>query len=206
MPGVALLFGGIWLYPDTKEYLFTKEVTVGTFGIFVIAAYLAGHLIQAVGNLLETACWIFTGKPTHWVTWKEPPFLSRAQRSDFTDVIEKVTGSRIAERRILKRKDTNALRGQLYARIKKEGRTERIDIFNGSYGMFRGIAAAGLVVALIGLRAAGWDWKSPKFFVPLVIGIISGYRCYRFGVHYASELYWQVFDSACSPKTTTSEK
>jgi hypothetical protein len=206
LPGVTLLFGAMWIYPETKVYLFAKDLTVGGFGVFVIAAYLAGHLVQSVGNLVEFLGWAFTGKPTHWISRQAPPYLNDTQCALLPAAVESITGMTISNRTALTRKETNSLRGQIYARVKKEGRADRIDIFNGNYGMFRGILAACLVVSILGLRFSGWNCKSQMFWVPLVIGGVAGLRCYRFGVHYASELYWQALDVARLLQTPTEKK
>ena len=80
------------------------------------------------------------------------------------------------------------MRGRIYATLSKRKITERIDIFNGNYGMFRGIAAASILIAICGFIQT--DLKSRQFWIPLIISLPAIYRCYRFGVYYAKELYW----------------
>ena len=62
---------------------------------------------------------------------------------------------------------------------------DRIDTFN--YGLNRGLASACLVLLVVALARADW-----RISVGLLLAaVIYGYRAYRFGVHYARELYVQ---------------
>jgi len=57
IPGAVLVMALVWLFPESRA-LFSKEgVTLGELGLFLIIAYAAGHLVQAVGNYLEWAWW-----------------------------------------------------------------------------------------------------------------------------------------------------
>ncbi len=52
-PGAVVLYV-LWLIlPDVAPFLTTRELSIGSLGLFVILAYVAGHLVQAVGNGLE---------------------------------------------------------------------------------------------------------------------------------------------------------
>jgi len=194
LPGSTLLFGVIWLFPEAKDVLLGKDLSLGALGLFVIAAYLSGHLIQSLGNGLESTAWWFTGKPTHWISWKKPPFLSDTQHDALPAMLKTQLGDRSKNLKELSKRDTNAIRGQLYSKLKKDGRTGRIDIINGNYGMFRGIAAAALVIATTTLFVNGSLKPWANTYIALSVFFLASYRCYRFGVHYASELYWQSLD------------
>ena len=76
------------------------------------------------------------------------------------------------------------------AEVYYSGRSARLQYFNGIYGMFRGIVAAGLV-----LLCASWMTPWNPFLVYSVIVIvmaISLYRMHRFGIHYAVELFSNI--------------
>jgi hypothetical protein len=47
----------IWLFPESRALLSKEGVTLGEFGLFVVIAYAAGQLVQAVGNGLEWIWW-----------------------------------------------------------------------------------------------------------------------------------------------------
>ena len=75
---------------------------------------------------------------------------------------------------------------QLYSDVARHGKSDRIDTFNGNYGLNRGLAGAcfvlGCVAVATNLLAAG---------LLLFLSIVYAYRAYRFGVHYGRELYIQ---------------
>jgi hypothetical protein len=76
---------------------------------------------------------------------------------------------------------------QMYADVAKNGKPERIDTFNGNYGLNRGLTVATFALAVIAAFHAQW-WV----FAGLVAAsAVYAYRAYRFGVHYARELYVQ---------------
>jgi hypothetical protein len=71
--------------------------------------------------------------------------------------------------------------------VAKNGKPDRIDTFNGMYGLNRGLAAATLSVA-----CASFVVGQPRYgFGLLVLALIFAYRAYRFGVHYGREMYLQ---------------
>ncbi|QOZ20814.1 hypothetical protein XI02_42105 [Bradyrhizobium sp. CCBAU 21365] len=76
---------------------------------------------------------------------------------------------------------------QIYADVGKNGKPDRIDTFNGNYGLNRGLASSCLVLTVVALTHADWLIAVGLF----VAACIYGYRAYRFGVHYAGELYLQ---------------
>jgi hypothetical protein len=57
VPGAVFMMAVVWLFPESRA-LFSKEgVTLGELGLFVIIAYAAGQLVQAIGNYLELIWW-----------------------------------------------------------------------------------------------------------------------------------------------------
>jgi prolipoprotein diacylglyceryltransferase len=57
-PGAALIIGLALLNPEYLPLL--KEMSIGAFGVFIIMAFILGHLISAIGNILEDT---IIGKP-----------------------------------------------------------------------------------------------------------------------------------------------
>src|SRR5882672_3838123 len=69
IPGSVFLVGLLFYFPALNTLLAKDGVTLGQFGIFLLLSYAAGHLIAAIGNLLENVLWrAFGGMPTDWVT------------------------------------------------------------------------------------------------------------------------------------------
>jgi hypothetical protein len=179
------------------------EVSLGDFGIFILLSYAAGHLIAAIGNVGESCFWrLFGGMPTDWITRTNTTLLSSLQ----IDLIEKKLQTRLGinERvRDLNPKVWWPISRQIYADIAKNGKPDRIDTFNGMYGLNRGLAAATFTLACVAAAQGKWS-------IALALIVLTGifdYRAYRFGVHYGRELYLQflVLDDA-DGKNASSEK
>jgi len=76
---------------------------------------------------------------------------------------------------------------QIYADVAKNGKPDRIDTFNGNYGLNRGLSSACVALAIVGAFLGQW----PTAIALVVAALIYGYRAYRFGVHYGREMYLQ---------------
>jgi len=76
---------------------------------------------------------------------------------------------------------------QIYADIAKNGKPDRIDTFNGNYGLNRGLAAATLALAIVSLAEA----QKGVAAALVAVTVVYGYRAYRFARHYAREVYVQ---------------
>ena len=188
IPGSVLLLGLMLYFPSLKVLTSKDTVSIGELGLFVLIAYAAGHFIAAVGNALESVFWrLCGGMPSDWVVSEKPCLLSPAQIEQLRSKI----GSRlnIAFEKLpgLDRKTWWPISRQIYADVAKNGRPDRIDTFNGNYGLNRGLSSACLVLALVAAT-----YQEVHAAVGLAIaGLVFGYRMYRFGVHYARELYLQ---------------
>lgn len=188
IPGSVFMFGLVMYFPDLKALTAKDGVSVGELGLFVLLAYAAGHLIAAVGNALETVFWkACGGMPSDWVV-KDPPGLLSQQQID--KLREKV-GTRLnitfESLKGLDRKVWWPISRQIYADVAKSGKPDRIDTFNGNYGLNRGLSSACLTLAVV--AAVHMHWLVVLGLV--VAGVVYGYRAYRFGTHYARELYLQ---------------
>jgi len=68
-PGSILLFGLALVFPDLKALFFAEGFSLGDLGLFLVLSFVAGHLIQAVGNLIESIVWWpLGGMPTEPAT------------------------------------------------------------------------------------------------------------------------------------------
>jgi|SRR3981081_3247434 hypothetical protein len=188
IPGSVLVFGLALYYPELQILTGKDGMSVGELGLFVLIAYAAGHLIAAIANALEGLFWgILGGMPSDWVTCDPPSLFSPQQIENLraktgtrlSVTIEKMAG--------LDKNIWCPISRQIYADVAKNGKPDRIDTFNGNYGLNRGLASACLILVVVALA-----------HMDLMIGAglflgaaIYSYRAYRFGVHYARELYLQ---------------
>jgi hypothetical protein len=191
VPGVIALYGLARMFPNTVGFVGDKGISVGDLGLFVVLAYAAGHLVQAIGNLIEVIFWrIRGGMPTDWVRNKDRTYLSTEQTPALEERVSLLYPNApiktIADR---SEKDWGGLTKQIYAIVQAAGRTRRVDIFNGNYGMFRGIAAA-LIVCMAG--AAFSEYSTPGYLILFgALAVLALFRMNRFAIHYARELFIQ---------------
>jgi len=80
IPGAVFLFVTMFYLPELRNVLGKDGVNLGGLGVFVLIAYAMGHLLGAVGNLIEAAYWRTRGgMPTSWVVGSRPRLLSPEQ-------------------------------------------------------------------------------------------------------------------------------
>jgi hypothetical protein len=125
--------------------------------------------------------------PSHWVTRDPPALLCDQQIENMRAKLGTRLNISIAKVAGMDRKTWWPISRQIYADVAKNGKPDRIDTFNGNYGLNRGLASACLALVVVAL--AHEDWR-------IAVGLLTAagvysYRAYRFGVHYARELYIQ---------------
>lgn len=189
VPGVAMLAGVLLLFPDIVRPDFIKDFNVGGLGLFIVFAYVLGHLVQAIGNAVEAVWWkLWGGMPTDWVRTKSERLLEPSQVAALGKLVHDRLGQEIEIANSTK-SQWYWVTHQIYAEVSGAGCASRIDVFNGNYGLNRDIAAGLLAVM------SGAVFKSPTNWVLVVgAGIVAAlalYRMHRFARHYAYELFVQ---------------
>lgn len=184
-------FVGI-LVPSTILLFFTNHIlffafcihifdfnNLGDSIIFIIIAYGIGHVLHSLGNLLEVIFWkIFNGMPTQWLTYK-PRFASPLFDIDDTIKIRENVWHKFG-------KSENKDYGRLvYTWLFNKNRTARIDIFNGNYSLFRGLAVCFILLSLLSAFLVSLQIAA----VSIILVLLSLYRMFRFAKNYACELY-----------------
>jgi len=191
-PGAVTLFGVSLICPNLNVALHSKEFTVGDLGLFVILAYVAGHLTQAIGNIVVEQLWwkVRGGMPTDWIRSGQGNLLPEIQVKAMEEQIPAKLGlSQPVQLERITDKEWFGVTRQIYAAVAAQSRAGRVDIFNGNYGLNRGISAALLLLSLLVLVNSLSGWKVA--FLLLVGASIAVYRMDRFGKHYARELFVQ---------------
>jgi hypothetical protein len=186
IPGSILMVGLIYFFPNAHAYFAKEGVTFGELGIFVIIAYAVGQLLQGIGNGLERIIqWPFGGKASE-----------RALAGRFFDsahykrIAEALRSDPIIDRDIVEcsASEYPAIIGIIYGRVFVEGKIARIDAFNGSYGLMRGLSAAFLVLIAVTFSISN-GWYVTGVLVLLLL--ISLQRMNRYNGHYTKELFSQ---------------
>ena len=202
VPGTILLVGAAVCSESVKQVVFDEDLSLGEAALSVIVAYGLGHLVQALGNLIEWAWWwAWDGKPSDWPRSGRHFLLSDEQTGSLDEeLVNKLQHKTAGGFKSLSAENWYSVVRQVYAAVAGQGKAHRVDVFNGNYGLNRGLAAALLAVAIVALVTQGWaSWKA----VLLLIGGggVASYRMHRFGVHYARELFVQFLQL---PGTDTS--
>jgi hypothetical protein len=164
------------------EIVYQKQIVdfgkLGESIIFVIICYGVGHTLQSLGNIVENAVWFLYGsKPTGWLTKK-----NRFGKTLF----ENPLNQRIEEKVKHKFGDDIKDYGSLtYNLLFQNGKTSRIDIFNGNYSLFRGLAISFLLITV--MCGYFFDWKITG--IAIIPFILSLMRMVRFAKYYATETF-----------------
>jgi hypothetical protein len=185
IPGASLLLGLWWLFPTSIHGVNWKDVSLGGFGIFAVAAFCAGHVIQAPANIVMDLLWSWRGRPTERMR-KLGGGLSDPQVTLIPKHVEKLLnlGAAIENRD----EQWRGVVGQLAALVANAGRSARLDKFNSTFGLFRGLTVSFVLLTTVGFEQHRWLFSA-------ITGVIAGataFRMHRFSRYYARELWVQV--------------
>ncbi len=182
IPGAVLLYAVLWLSPALKAPLVEeKKIDLGSFGIFVILAFVAGLLVQAVAHYV----------PDRWVM--RP--LGLVHRTDALicgqDEIKKAIGGKLKQDMDTTCGSENsrqAVLRRIFADEQLAGAYHnRVELFEGRYYLGLGLAAA--LIALIPISIILRPEKRLIIVPVLVIAaILSMERTSYFDRIYAREL------------------
>lgn len=186
LPGSIFLLALSVLYPEVGGFFLSKGVNMGEFGLFVIIAYAAGHVIQAGGNFLEFLWWKRGGMPTDWVRSGKGSLLPAQQLSSLVQKVKANCGYELpSPLSNLTANEWHSITRQIYSLVQADGRAARVDMLNGNYGLNRGLAAAFFAAGILTVTQLKW---LPAVLL-WIVGIVCLYRMHRFAKHYARELF-----------------
>ncbi|HXE29660.1 MAG TPA: hypothetical protein VN656_14165 [Stellaceae bacterium] len=189
MPGSILLFGTLFYFSELRQLMGSEGVSVGGLGIFLIVAYALGHALAGAGNLLEVPYWrLFGGLPSLWVFKENQSIVPSWQYEKIRSKLATCLGFE-AHQESSTRENSRMLVREIYSYVEKFGEHERIDIFNGNYGLSRGLSVAFLALAVLSICVGACPLAMPVAL--LAVSILFWYRMHRFGVRYAQELFVQ---------------
>lgn len=191
-PGTLLLLAAGLMWPNYLGGIQNLNVSLGGLGVLMLLAYVAGHLLQAVGNLFENLWWrVNGGWPSDWPRTTKGELLSEAQLAMLQERIHTELGfADVTLGPDLTASSWHPIFRQIYALVRAAGRDDRAHIFNGNYALFRGIASAAIVSVLAVVIVRGWEaWPLTVAF--LGAAVLAVLRMHRFAKHYARERFVQ---------------
>lgn len=201
-PGAVLVIGMANISPDFAEILGSKELSLGEFGLMLIASYAAGNLLGPVAHFVESVWFRLNGgNHTDRVHAKNTKVLHRSEIEALNDKLKTTSILRPGEDlRDISLGHWRAVVKQIRSFLATRGPSERIEIFNAHYGLNRGLAAAFTVLLFTVVLTIGFSaWQ---LILSLGVGIILAiYRMNNFGHNYSTELIRQFLHSNVKQKT-----
>ncbi|MBU2535778.1 MAG: hypothetical protein KKD83_06400 [Chloroflexi bacterium] len=184
VPGAILLVATGYLVDVGAAKEFLLPTGVGNAVAYLVLAYVTGHLLQALGNWFENIYWkVWRGMPTDWPITR-PEYV---ESEDWKKIIESYFGELY---KTGETKEWHHIIGQVRSTIYAANRATRLHIFNGNYGMFRGLVTTELL-----LMVFAWQSHYNLVFVYGILGvtlILSVARMHRFAIRYARELFANI--------------
>jgi len=193
-PGTVFLLGLLFLFPSIKIIFINDGLSIGGFGLFLLISYIMGNLIQSVGNLLEKIWWqFFGGMPTNWII-KNKLLTNTQKKLLMKHISEKIDINQLPKSlENFNEDEWKYIVGQIRTIINSSSsKSERLFIFNSTYGLNRGIASAfiTILVLLIIVNKA----KIQIVIILILLIVMALYRMHRFAKHYAKELVNQFIN------------
>ena len=180
IPSVILLFSINFILTLEGNKPFFDFSNIGESVIFLCFSYALGHIIQGIGNFLESFIWFcFGGMPTKW--------LLKVNRFN-KNILDQLVTEKIKAKLCTEFGDTNDKMDYgtlIYNKLYCKQLTGRIDIFNGNYSLFRGLSVTFIILTSFMIFKYNYQ-------LALICGFclfISIRRMIRFAQTYAKEIY-----------------
>ena len=192
---VALMLTVEW--PGFRALLGDKGFSAGDFGLFVLVAFVLGHLTQALGDIIQPVVWLPNGLPTNWLRRNRQELIEPKQHVAFLKAV-KAMEEGADDLSKLDRKKWYAITSRAAGRLRAAGRSGRIDIANRTYGLSRGLTAAFLgCLVWYGLMHR----DEPVRIVLLAVGLLAAvWRMRVAGMNYARALALDFIDLPAGPR------
>lgn len=194
IPGAIALVGAAAVSPTLDRWLLSGAISLGDFGLLLMLSYATGHLVHGVGNMLEALVYRgFGGSPSDWPRLGREGILSQSQCNRLVHRLRERDFIPVSSLRDISEADWRGIVIELAAMTRATGQTRRLDSFNRTYGLLRGLAAALLLVLLFLVASSGTNFSELwQVKVALLLGFaVALYRMHRFSCHYARELFVQ---------------
>lgn len=207
IPGATLLFGLLLIWSEPFRSSISKDFSLGALGLFVIAAYVVGHIVRALGDFFEAVFWAcFGGLPTDWAPENKHHVLDKNQREALKTHLRVLLKKKdlTLEQYKNNRQEWRAVIREVYAAVARAKASARVDVFNRTYGLMIGITMALMIigVALLAQVRLGDPASLPVpgraaiviVILTFIAAILTAHRAFLFGRSYARELFVQFLE------------
>lgn len=182
----------IVLEVDTfRSLLGADGMSLGGAGFFLIAAFVLGQFVQSLGNVVEQIVWQFGGWPTDRVRSSQQALISSKQREQLESMVASMEDTSQSLKDYTPQ-DWKAVTARIAARVRGAAKPNQVELANRNYGLFRGIAAAMLLIIAWHVTSVDRDWSVLTLLILLLIAAVARMR--RFGNLYARNLYLAFLD------------
>jgi hypothetical protein len=184
LPGAVVVLTASLLFPEVKDMLGKDGVSLGGLGVFVVASFVVGHIVQALGNTIEWfGAGVYGQGRSDVILSPDQSLIAPSQRDRLRTA---VLGAFHVDLDGMKPAAWSSIRREMYAHVKAAGATERIDAFNRTYGLQRGLTAGLFAAAAMILLVSPLRWPVAA---AMIFGVfLALFRMRRFSDHYAREL------------------
>lgn len=188
IPGALPTLTASLLIPEVAEVLKTEGVELGAFGIFLIVSFVVGQVVHVVGNVIESfEEMLGVGRSSMPFCRRRRP-VTPEQWGRFERLYRE---SFRGERTSISRETWTPVAKEVYARLRTEGRTDRIDVFIRTYGLCRGMVAGAISTSALIVCLGGPDTWQLALMVFGFISIPLYIRMRHFSALYVGELVTQ---------------
>lgn len=191
-PGVVVTLLLALENSSLRSLLGKDGLSVGDLGLFLVLAFVLGHLLQALGNALEVVVWPIGGLPTNRARFAKTKLVTPAQRNALQAKVAAMEGDAKALE-TYDRAAWQAVTTRAYSVIRAAGRAIRIDNANRTYALGRGLTAGFGVCLVWYVVMHRQDWHTIAALVVMLAA--SVWRMRRAGVHYARALVLEFIDT-----------
>jgi hypothetical protein len=142
IPGAVLALGVPVFLPDLRSFFEQGDISIGGLGIFVLVAYVAGHGYRSIRQC-DRIC-VVAGAGRYAVElghWWSPHLLQRKQRQRLQPQIGVRLGIGGIDLAKITQKEWTPIFQQVYRDVLANN-PGRVEVFNGNYGLNRGLGAA----------------------------------------------------------------
>lgn len=188
IPGALPTLTVSLLVPEVATMMSTNGVELGAFGIFLIISFVVGHVVQMFGAMIERTETFVTYGPVDMAVRSSRRPVDGTQWQRFVILIETLG---LTTQPGPTHETWPGIRREVYARLSANRRTERIDMFNRTYGLCRGMVAGALLSSgIILLLGEADSWKTALMVVGL-LALPLYVRMRRFSRYYFNEIVSQ---------------
>lgn len=202
VPGAFFMLCLLFMYKHPASLDF-RQFTIGALGVFLLAAYASGQLVQTISNTMELWWWRWVGgMPVDWVRTGKRFLLPEGKKGELERHMR--VKLHLGQEFAIKEQDGGTwyfLVRQMHAMVVEGRPHQRAGYLDSMYAINRGLACGLFAVATLYLLNdpfatvdAAMDQDFTKILtgaVMFMVGVLMLYRMQRFGVQYALELYAQ---------------